>query len=322
MLSLEVNFFGKYSVKYWVYSGIYRSLPPINGLNVPQSPFLAFATNNLDRSANHRADESWLKSLLENSTTQHIRMNGDKTFVADEKLQIFDWPHASENILLGVDGDGIGWFASCIENTEGLVDLRSLAVAATLPPAQLGMLAQARSLLHWHERHGFCAHCGSKTEMRDAGYRRHCVACETDHFPRTDPVIIIAVRHGSRILLGRQTPWPEGMYSTLAGFMEPGETIEDAARREVFEEAGIRVGEIKFHSNQPWPFPSSLMIGLTGEALNDDIVVDTKELETARWFEEAEVVTMLNGTHPLGLKAPLPMAIAHHLIRADISSPA
>ena len=199
---------------------------------------------------------------------------------------------------------------------ETLVDLRSLAVAGALPQGELAILAQARSLLHWHERHGYCANCGVKTEMRDAGYRRHCAACATDHFPRTDPVIIIAVRRKTRMLLGRQSAWPEGMYSTLAGFMEPGETIEEAARREVFEEAGIRVGDIKFHSNQPWPFPSSLMIGLIGEALTDDIVIDPKELETARWFEHDEIQSMLDRNHPQGLNAPLPLAIAHHLIRA------
>jgi NAD+ diphosphatase len=320
LLSLEVNVFGKYSVKYWVYSGIYRFVLPTIGLNVPHSPPLAFAISNLDRSSNQRVNEGWLKGLLENPTTRHVQMHGDKTFVTDEKLQTFDHPHPTENVLLGVDGSGVGWFASRTEVAEGVADLRSLAVAGILPPEQLGMLAQARSVLHWHERHGFCANCGAKTEMRDAGYRRHCATCETDHFPRTDPVIIIAVRHGSRVLLGRQTPWPDGMHSTLAGFMEPGETIEDAARREVFEESGIRVGEIKFHSNQPWPFPSSLMIGLIGEALNDEIVVDTKELETARWFEETEIHAMLEGTHPQGLKAPLPMAIAHHLIRAAISA--
>jgi NAD+ diphosphatase len=287
---------------------------------VPQSPVLAFARGDLDRCANQRVNAGWLKDLLENPTTRHVQLHGDKTFVTHEGLQIFDRPHATENILLGVDGSGIGWFASRTDIADGILDLRSLAVAGILPAEQLGMLAQARSILHWHERHGFCANCGSKTEMRDAGYRRHCMACETDHFPRTDPVIIIAVCHGSRVLLGRQSIWPEGMYSTLAGFMEPGETIEDAARREVFEEAGIRVGDIVFHSNQPWPFPSSLMVGLIGEALTDSIVVDTKELETARWFEEAEIRAMLQGTHPQGLKAPLPMAIAHHLIRAAISA--
>lgn len=284
------------------------------------SPLLAFTGNALDRCANHRTDQAWLERLLKNPTTRHVHMNGDKAIVIAEKLQTHDHASSSESILLGIDENGVGWFASRITASENLMDLRSLAVAGNLPAGQLGMLAQARSLLHWHERHGFCAYCGQPTEMQDAGYRRHCKACETDHFPRTDPVIIIAVRHGTRVLLGRQSAWPQGMYSTLAGFMEPGETIEEAARREVFEEAGIRVGDIRFHSNQPWPFPSSLMIGLTGEALTEEIVVDTKELETARWFEAVEIQAMLKGTHPGGLNAPLPLAIAHHLIIASLQS--
>lgn len=283
---------------------------------MPHSPVLAFLGNPLDRCANQRSDEDWLSRLLKQPSTRHIHMSGDKIFFRDGKLQIFEAASQPECVLLGLDADGIGWFASPAQANETLMDLRSLAVAGALPQGELAILAQARSLLHWHERHGYCANCGVKTEMRDAGYRRHCAACATDHFPRTDPVIIIAVRHKTRILLGRQSAWPEGMYSTLAGFMEPGETIEEAARREVFEEAGIRVGDIKFHSNQPWPFPSSLMIGLIGEALTDDIVIDPKELETARWFEHDEIQSMLDRNHPLGLNAPLPLAIAHHLIRA------
>ena len=283
---------------------------------MPHSSVLAFLGNPLDRCANQRSDEAWLAHLLGQPSTRHIRMSGDKTFVRDGKLQVFEAASQRECVLLGLDADGIGWFASPAQANETLVDLRSLTVAGMLPQDELAILAQARSLLHWHERHGFCANCGVKTEMRDAGYRRHCTACATDHFPRTDPVIIIAVRHKTRMLLGRQSAWPEGMYSTLAGFMEPGETIEEAARREVYEEAGIRVGDIKFHANQPWPFPSSLMIGLIGEALTDDVVIDPKELETARWFERDEVQSMLDKNHPQGLNAPLPLAIAHHLIRA------
>ena len=287
---------------------------------MPLSSALAFLGNSLDRCANQRSDEGWLSRLLMQPSTRHIHMSGDKTFIRDGKLQTFEAATARECVLLGVDADGAGWFASAAEAEEGLMDLRSLAVAGTLAQGELAILAQARSLLHWHAHHGFCANCGVKTEMRDAGYRRHCAACGTDHFPRTDPVIIIAVRYKARMLLGRQSTWPEGMYSTLAGFMEPGETIEEAARREVFEEAGIRVGDIRFHMNQPWPFPSSLMIGLIGEALTEDIVIDPKELETARWFEEKEVRSMLDGTHAHGLKAPLPLAIAHHLIRACLQS--
>ena len=285
-----------------------------------QARLLAFLGNSLDRCANQRTDQEWLGHLLKQPSTRHIHMNGDKTIVTDGKLQTFQQANSSTTILLGVDGSGAGWFASSTATEENLVDLRSLAVAGFLPQDELAILAQARSLLHWHEHHGFCANCGQQTEMQDAGYRRHCGACTTDHFPRTDPVIIIAVRHGTRMLLGRQSAWPEGMYSTLAGFMEPGETIEEAARREVFEEAGIRVGQITFHSNQPWPFPSSLMIGLIGEGLTDDIAIDPKELETARWFEEDEVRSMLDGTHAQGLKTPLPLAIAHHLIRACLQS--
>ncbi len=282
-----------------------------------QFPLLAFTENQLDRCANHRSDQEWVNKLFESPSTRHLQLLGDKTIVDDGELQTFAASVSHENILLGIDEGGVGWFAGRTGESEKLVDLRSLAVAGQLPPAQLGMLAQARSLLHWHERHGFCANCGHPTDMKDAGYRRHCARCLTDHFPRTDPVIIIAVRRGSRVLLGRQSAWPTGMYSTLAGFMEPGETIENAARREVFEEAGIRVGDIRFYSNQPWPFPSSLMIGLTGEALSEEINIDANELETARWFDDDEVQAMLDGTHAQGLTAPLPMAIAHHLIRAN-----
>lgn len=287
---------------------------------MPLSSTLAFLGNSLDRCANQRSDEGWLSGLLMQPSSRHIHMNDDKTFIREGKLQTFEAAKARECILLGVDAEGAGWFASVAEAEDNLVDLRSLAAAGTLAQGELAILAQARSLLHWHSHHGYCANCGIKTEMRDAGYRRHCTACGTDHFPRTDPVIIIAVRQKARMLLGRQSAWPNGMYSTLAGFMEPGETIEEAARREVFEEAGIRVGDIRFHLNQPWPFPSSLMIGLIGEALNDDIVIDPKELETARWFEEQEVRAMLDGTHAQGLKAPQPLAIAHHLIRASLQS--
>jgi NAD+ diphosphatase len=150
--------------------------------------------------------------------------------------------------------------------------------------------------------------------MHDAGYRRHCAGCAADHFPRTDPVIIIVVRKQGYILLGRQASWTAGMYSALAGFMEPGETIEDAARREVFEESGIRLGAVTYVASQPWPFPASLMIGLHGEAISDDIRIDEKELEEARWFSLAEARMMVDRTHPEGLWATRSQAIAHLLV--------
>ena len=154
--------------------------------------------------------------------------------------------------------------------------------------------------------------------MKDGGYRRHCPRCAAEHFPRTDPVIIIIVRAGEEILMGRQASWSTGRYSALAGFMEPGETIEEAARREVLEEAGIRVGAMSYVASQPWPYPSSLMIGLIGEAINRDIVIDKTELEDARWFSRIEVAQMLDGRHPGALSVPPPMAIAHKILEAAL----
>ncbi|MCB1488808.1 MAG: NAD(+) diphosphatase [Bauldia sp.] len=199
-----------------------------------------------------------------------------------------------------------------------LTDLRTLAVDGSVTVEDLGAFAQARSLCYWNIRHRFCGVCGAETEMKAGGYRRDCPACGAPHFPRTDPVVIMLAIDGSgeeeRCLLGRQSRFPEGMYSCLAGFMEPGETIEDAVRRETAEEAGIRLGRVRYHSSQPWPFPCSLMIGCHGEALTTDITRDEVELEDARWFGRDEVRSILAGTHPT-LKCPPPIAIAHKLIR-------
>lgn len=200
-----------------------------------------------------------------------------------------------------------------------IVDLRTIAAEGLVPAGELGTLAQAKSLLFWHSRHGFCANCGTATRSATGGLRRDCPACGTQHFPRTDPVAIMLVTRGGSCLLGRQTRFVAGSYSCLAGFISPGETIEDAVRREVMEEAGIRVGEVAYIASQPWPFPSSLMIGCFGEALSEAITIDRTELEDARWFARDEVVAMLARTHPDGLITPPPMAIAHHLMQTWIA---
>jgi NAD+ diphosphatase len=195
-----------------------------------------------------------------------------------------------------------------------LTDLRSAAVQGLVPPHELGALAQAKSLLSWHARHRFCANCGQRSASRCAGLRRDCQACGTQHFPRTDPVSIMLVARGDECLLGRQRRFVPGSYSCLAGFVSPGETLEDAVRREVLEEAGIAVGRVTYAASQPWPFPSSLMIGCLAEALTDAITLDEEELEDARWFGRDEVAAMLERRHPDGLITPPPMAIAHHLL--------
>ena len=201
-----------------------------------------------------------------------------------------------------------------------VLDLRSIAVQGVVPRDELGILAQAKSLLHWHGRHRFCGNCGAPTQASCAGFRRDCDQCGAQHFPRTDPVVIMLVTRGDRCLLGRQSRFPPGVFSCLAGFLEPGETIEDAVRRETLEEAGVRVGAVRYLASQPWPFPASLMIGCLGEGLDDDLTLDREELEDGRWFTRDEVRLMLDRRHPDGLVTPPPMAIAHHLVRTFVES--
>jgi NAD+ diphosphatase len=200
------------------------------------------------------------------------------------------------------------------------IDLRSVAAAGladgNLDQGAASLIATARSVLDWHHRHGFCARCGSASYAAHGGWRRDCPACGASHFPRVDPVVIMAATRDDRILLGRQERFLPGMYSTLAGFMEPGETLEDAVRREILEESGITVGAVHYHSCQPWPFPSSLMIGCLAEALNDTIRIDENELEDARWFARDDVRMMLDRTHPEEIFCPPPLAIANRLIAA------
>jgi NAD+ diphosphatase len=197
-------------------------------------------------------------------------------------------------------------------------DLRSLAGEGRIAPHELGLLATAKSLLGWHARNGFCAQCGAPTVVAAGGYRRECTACGTHHFPRTDPVVIMLITRGDACLLGRSPRFNEGMYSCLAGFLEPGETVEAAVRRETFEEVGLTIGTVRYHASQPWPFPSSLMIGCVAESLDEAITLDPEELADARWFSRDAVAAMLEGRHPDGLTTPPPLAIANLLMRAFV----
>jgi NAD+ diphosphatase len=295
---------------------------------------LGYAGAVIDRAAARRRDTAWFAAALRDPASRIVRFHGDRPRIA-----LSGNPHAAiayeppprvahlldcgEAVLLGVAPDGCAIFAgACAADAESedceLIDLRSLAVQGLLVPGDLNLLAQGRALLNWHQRHRFCANCGQRTTLADAGYRRHCEACGASHFPRTDPVVIVAVVRNGQCLLGRQPHFLPGVYSTLAGFVEPGESLEEAARREILEESGIRVGPIRYHASQPWPFPASLMIGLIGEAETTDVVVDHDELEDARWFDRDEVRAMLADRHPDGLKVPPAMAIAHHLITAAV----
>ncbi|MBB3996487.1 NAD(+) diphosphatase [Aureimonas pseudogalii] len=198
-------------------------------------------------------------------------------------------------------------------------DLRTLGMRELLDPSVEGELAQAAHLLNWHAQTRFCGRCGGETRIEAAGFRRKCTRCDHLVFPRTDPVSIMLVHDGEgRALMGRQPRFPAQLWSCLAGFIEAGETLEDAVRRETAEEAGIEVGAVRYHSSQPWPFPGSLMIGCTARALTREIRFDATELEDCRWFERAELADMLAGTHPDELAVPPRYAIAHHLIRAFV----
>ena len=210
-----------------------------------------------------------------------------------------------------------GFFDTSVTRHPGLAgdmafhDLR--AVMALLGPRDGELAATAKAVLEWHRSHGFCAACGVRSDMVHAGWQRSCPACQAQHFPRTDPVVIMLITRGNLVLMGRGPTWPDGMYSLLAGFVEPGETIEAAVRREVFEESGIRVGAVDYLASQPWPFPASLMLGCRGEALSGDITIDPEELQDACWVSREDMVAAYAGLHPL-IKPGRRGAIAQFLI--------
>lgn len=288
-----------------------------------------FAGNRLDRIAEARDNLPPMASLARRADALICLLFDDKALVtagdAPRALHAVSVAEAvgvdlGSAILLGFE-DGAPRLAAAIappaeEMALQAVDMRTLAMDGRLSPHELGVLAQARSLLYWHGRHGFCANCGSASKMALGGYRRDCPSCGTQHFPRTDPVVIMLAIDGERCVLGRQYRFRAGVYSCLAGFMEPGETIEDAVRREIREEAGIEVGAVAYHASQPWPFPSNLMIGCFAEAISFDLVREVEELEDVRWFKRSELPAMLAGSHAEGVQVPPTMAIAYHLIKA------
>ncbi len=281
---------------------------------------LAFVSSPLDRNANNRANAEFIEQRRNDSATHVVQIAGDTVRMENDRLFTSNDTPESDAIYLGEDPESQSWFAREIEPSETLIPIRSLMIDGGLTQERLSILAQARSILHWHASHGFCAKCGAQSLMADAGYKRVCPVCKTEHFPRTDPVVIMAVRHHDQILLGRQASWPPNMFSALAGFMEPGETIEQAVAREVLEEAGIKVGAVSYVTTQPWPFPSSLMIGMIAEATTTEIKLDPAELEEARWFTRGDLEMMLAGTHPEGLYASRPQAIAHAVVTAALKT--
>ena len=223
---------------------------------------------------------------------------------------------------LAVEGEGAsdGAFRDASTQTHpglpaggAFVELRQAMVA--LAPLEAEIAATAKGMLDWHRTHGFCSNCGTATQPGRAGWVRGCAGCGRIHFPRTDPVVIMLVTRGNSVLLGRAPAWPEGFFSCLAGFMEPGETLEGAVRREVREETGVRVGAVRYLASQPWPFPASLMLGAHGEAVSERIEIDPEEIAEALWVDRETLLEVLDGRHPRLLPAR-EGAIAHFLLRA------
>ena len=297
--------------------------------NLGPPPSLAYAAASIDRAAHRRNEGAALEAgaeayalVGEAVVLKKIGAAMDPLFALSDARALGP---ARESVFLGVRNGvatyGVSIDAAAVEPLKAtgryfVIDLRSIAVQGLVDGGHLAALAQAKAVLAWHARHRFCANCGAPTVMIDAGWRRDCPSCQAQHFPRTDPVVIMLATDGDRCLLGRQARFGTGMWSCLAGFIEPGETVEDAVRRETFEEAGIRCGNVRYFASQPWPFPMSLMIGCHAQALTFDITVDKTELEDARWFAREEAAAMLSRQHAQGLSTPPPIAIAHHIIRA------
>jgi NAD+ diphosphatase len=294
-----------------------------------------FAGNPLDRASERRTDAQWLAEQLASDQSLGMALWNGRPLVEPNKaggMQIAYLPArlvgelagGNERLLFMGLWKGTAIFAVDLDGQANPADgpLQGLGafedlrmVALKLPASDAAIVATAKSMFEWRRRHRHCAACGEPSEAVDGGWKRRCPACEAEHFPRTDPVVIMLPWHGDRCMLGRQEIWPKGMFSALAGFLEPGESIEEACARELAEEAGLRTRKVVYHSTQPWPYPSSLMIGLIAEVEDDEGTPDQTELSEVRWFTRAEARDLLAGKID-GVSAPGALAIAHQLLKA------
>jgi NAD+ diphosphatase len=294
-----------------------------------------FAGNPLNRASERRGDTDWLEGQLASSESLGIALWNGRPFV--EKTKDGGWQVAylpaklvgelaggperllfmglwNETAIFAVDLEGPADPAN--GPLQGLGEFKDLRLlAAQMPGPDAAILATAKAMFEWRRKHGYCAACGQPSEPREGGWKRQCPSCQAEHFPRTDPVVIMLAHHEGRCMLGRQEAWPKGMYSALAGFLEPGESIEEACARELAEEAALKTVRVRYHSTQPWPYPSSLMIGLIAEVADDQAAPDQTELSEVRWFTRAEARALIAGQIEATF-APAPLAIAHQLIKA------
>lgn len=299
----------------------------------------------LDRMAQKRRDTAWVKQRLADKNSRFLLFADLALAVdsnADRSATRLRWYEAEDlarlgvdlagAILLGCNAKGHAIFAASLGAAEAvaapggmdalkpLVDLRSLAMQGALTPRDLSLAAMGRALAAWHDVTICCGRCGGHTRVCDAGWRRRCRACGRDFFPRTDPAVIVLITRRSRCLLGHHKRYAHKFYSTLAGFVEPGEDIEACVRREMREETGLTIGEVSYLASQPWPFPHLLMIGCRAEALTAQLRIEKEELHDARWFTREQVRAMMAGKHGEGISVPGPHSIAHALIKSFVDS--
>ena len=279
---------------------------------------LSFTGSRLDRADHVRADPDRLAGYM-NWKARVLALDGLMPSLDDTNRlawgTLADVPEDAELCFLGLD-EGKACFAAVPprgDATPRMANPQLWSLMATLQPDDLALYGGARSLTDWHARHRFCAQCGGDTKLAKGGWQRNCTACEASHFPRTDPVTIMLVEHDGRLMLGRGLGWPEGRFSALAGFVEPGESIEEGVAREVLEEAGVRVRDVTYVASQPWPFPSQLMIGCHSHADSDELTIDETEMAEINFYTRDEVQAALAGDGPF--VAPPPHAIAHYLMQ-------
>ncbi|HEY8574024.1 NAD(+) diphosphatase [Phenylobacterium sp.] len=294
-----------------------------------------FAGNPLDRASDRRTNAGWLAEQAKSPDALALALWNGKPFVEPSKdggMQIaYLAPGLVEELAGGLErllfmglwkdtpvfaadlGGSVDPGEGPLQGLGKFEDLRAIALKVPAPDAAI--LATAKAMFEWRRRHDHCAACGEPTRIVDGGWKRQCPSCEAEHFPRTDPVVIMLPFVGERCMLGRQEAWPKGMFSALAGFLEPGESIEEACARELAEEAGLKTVRVRYHSSQPWPYPSSLMIGLIAEVEDEDAAPDQTELSEVRWFSREEARDLLAGKLD-GVAAPGRLAIAHQLIKA------
>jgi len=283
---------------------------------------IAFAAQPIDRADHLRTDPAKLAELR---TGDALLLVLDGLAPETEEGGALQWapiadaPADAELVFLGLLESGKAAFAAVPQAGDpdpAYAHRKSWNAIALMPTGDLAIYGGARSLLDWHARHRFCAKCGAPTHPAKGGWQRNCEACEAQHFPRVDPVAIMLVEHEGRLLLGRQARFPPRSYSALAGFVEPGETVEEAVARETFEEAGVRLRDVRYIASQPWPFPSQLMIGCIGRTDDPTLAIDTSEIEDARWFTRDQVAEAIEkGKESTGFLPPPPQAIAHYMLR-------